>query len=97
MAERQDQNRPSPAQPDHDAVPDTGGHGHSVAAWTAVGTIMAGSLVACLAVVLALVWLFVVGVVVIVVGAVLGKVLHGMGFGETAHDEASTSSNQGVR
>lgn len=71
----------------------TGGHGHSVAAWAAVGTVMVGSLVLALAVVLALVWLFVVGAVVIVVGAVLGKVLYGMGFGERAHEHP----HQGAR
>lgn len=72
-------------------------HGHSTAAWVTVGTIMLGSFVACLAVVLAQVWLFVVGVVVIVVGAVLGKVLHGMGFGENAHELPPDARQQGVR
>lgn len=72
-------------------------HGHSTAAWVAVGTIMLGSFVACLAVVLAQVWLFVVGVVIIVVGAVLGKVMHGMGFGENAHDLPPDARQQGVR
>lgn len=74
-----------------------GSHGHSTAAWTAVGTIMLGSFVACLAVVLALIWLFVVGVVIIVVGGVLGKVLHGMGFGENAHELPPDARQQGVR
>jgi hypothetical protein len=72
-------------------------HGHNLAAWVAVGTIMFGSLVATLAVVLALVWLFVVGVVVIVVGAVLGKVLQGMGFGKSAHEQPPDARQQGVR
>lgn len=74
-----------------------GGHGHSIAAWVAVGTVMLGSLVASVAVVLALIWLFVVGAVIVVVGAILGKVLHGMGFGEQPTQEPASSRDQGVR
>jgi hypothetical protein len=59
-----------------------GGHGHSVAAWTAVGVILLGCLVMSVAVVAATIWLFVLGAVVVVVGAVLGKVLGAMGFGQ---------------
>ncbi len=56
-------------------------HGHSTAAWTAVGIIMLGALVMSIAVVIASVWLFVVGAVVAVLGAISGKVLSAMGFG----------------
>lgn len=58
------------------------GHGNSVAAWTAVGVIVLGSLISSIALPFALVWLFWVGIVVIVIGAILGKVLTAMGFGE---------------
>ena len=75
----------------------SGGHGHSMASWVAVGVVMLGCLVMSIAVVAALVWLFVVGAVVVVVGMVLGKVLHGMGFGEKGSQQSPTTTNQGVR
>lgn len=56
-------------------------HGHSTAAWTAVGVVMLGALIMCVAVVIASVWLFVVGAVVVVLGGISGKVLSAMGFG----------------
>ena len=62
------------------------GHGNSPAAWTAVGVIVFGSLLSCLAFPFALPWLFWTGLVVIALGAVLGKVLTAMGFGEQTHD-----------
>ncbi|MFN8077451.1 MAG: HGxxPAAW family protein [Kineosporiaceae bacterium] len=58
-----------------------GGHGNSVAAWTAVGIMMVGFLVASIAVAVAQLWLGIVGAVVVVLGAVVGKVLSAMGFG----------------
>jgi hypothetical protein len=61
------------------------GHGNSVAAWTAVGVIVLGSLISSIAIPFSLVWLFWVGIVVIVIGAILGKVLSAMGFGEQPH------------
>ena len=59
------------------------GHGHSVAAWTAVSVVMLGSLLMCVAVAIGwgATWLFVVGAVVVVIGPLLGKVLGAMGFG----------------
>jgi hypothetical protein len=60
------------------------GHGHSVAAWTAVAIILIGTLVAALAVIFTSVWLFVAGAVVVVLGALAGKLLSVMGFGATA-------------
>jgi hypothetical protein len=63
------------------------GHGHSVAAWTAVSVVMLGSLLMCVAVAIGwgATWLFVVGVVVVVIGPLLGKVLGAMGFGAHNH------------
>lgn len=69
-------------------------HGHSIAAWTAVGVILLGSLVMAFAVVLGVVWLFVVGAVVVVVGAVLGKVLSAMGFGANVTIESATGAER---
>ncbi|WP_034801785.1 HGxxPAAW family protein [Intrasporangium oryzae] len=56
-------------------------HGHSVAAWTAVGIILLGSAIASVAVLLPSMALGIVGAVVIVLGAVAGKVLSMAGYG----------------
>lgn len=56
-------------------------HGHSVAAWTGVGVILAGSALAAWGVAVASVPLFVIGLVVCVLGAVAGKVLSMAGYG----------------
>jgi hypothetical protein len=61
-------------------------HGHSIAAWVAVGVILAGSALAALAVVLPSVALFVVGLVICLVGAVAGKVLSMAGYGARTVD-----------
>ena len=66
-------------------------HGHSVAAWTAVGVLLVGTAVMALAVALAHVALFVVGAVICVVGVVLGKVLGMAGYG--AKDVPPVSSD----
>ncbi|MEP6649342.1 MAG: HGxxPAAW family protein [Lapillicoccus sp.] len=59
-------------------------HGHSFAAWTAVGIILAGSVVMSLAVVFpSLLW-FVIGAIVVVVGGIAGKVLAMAGYGDKA-------------
>jgi hypothetical protein len=71
---------PKPVQ---QAQHDPYGHGHSVAAWTAVSVVMLGALLMCLAVGFGwdYAWLFIVGVVVVVLGPVIGKVLGALGFG----------------
>lgn len=61
-----------------------GGHGHSVAAWTAVTIILVATLIMALAVVFPSVFWFVVGAVLVVVGAVVGKVLAMAGYGQKA-------------
>ena len=61
------------------------GHGHSAAAWAAVGVVILGSLIVSLAVVFGLLWLGIVGGVVAAVGGLLGKLLGAMGFGAKAH------------
>jgi hypothetical protein len=58
--------------------------GHSVAAWTAVGIILLGSIIMSLAVVFPSRLWFVVGAVVVVVGAIAGKVLAMAGYGAKA-------------
>lgn len=78
----------SPAAPEKQTVPQGGhalGHGHSVAAWTAVAIILVGCLLAALAVIFTAVWLFILGVVVVVLGALTGKLLSAMGFGAHPH------------
>lgn len=80
----------APERKGHEHSSDDMGHGHSSAAWTAVGVILLGSLIMSVAVVVAQLWLFVVGAAVVVVGVVLGKVLSAMGFGQkpTQNDPA---------
>ena len=56
-------------------------HGHSVAAWAAVGTLLVGTAVMSWAVVVVSVALFVVGAVICVIGVVVGKVLGMAGYG----------------
>lgn len=71
---------PAPAeQIQHDPY----GHGHSMAAWTAVSVVMLGSLLMCIGVGIgfAATWLVVVGAVVVAIGGILGKVLTAAGFG----------------
>lgn len=65
-------------------------HGHSIAAWTAVGIILVGSALASLAVVLTNTALFVVGLVICVIGAVAGKVLSMAGYGAVTVDGADS-------
>ena len=57
------------------------GHGNSIAAWTAVGTVIVGSIVTA-AGVIATSWLVsILGGVICIAGGVSGKVLSAMGFG----------------
>jgi hypothetical protein len=60
-------------------------HGHSVAAWTAVGIILVGSAIASVGVVVANVPISIVGGVVIVLGAIAGKVMSMAGYGSSSH------------
>ncbi len=69
-------------------------HGHSTAAWTAVGIILVGSAVAAWAVVVTSVMLFVVGVVICVIGAVAGKVLSMAGYGAKTVDGPDTPDSK---
>lgn len=56
-------------------------HGHSTAAWVAVGLMILGSAIASVAVLLPSLALGIVGAVVIVAGGVAGKVLSMAGYG----------------
>ncbi len=67
-------------------------HGHSVAAWTAVGTIIVASVIMSLAVMFPNVWLFVGGAVLAVVGAIAGKVLSMAGYGAADRDRDEAPS-----
>lgn len=58
-----------------------GGHGNSVAAWTAVGIMLIGSLITAVAVGIWSMPAAIVGAVVILLGAVSWKVLEKMGYG----------------
>jgi hypothetical protein len=60
-------------------------HGHSVAAWTAVGIILVGSAIGSVAVLVSSLALGIVAAVVIVAGAIAGKVLSMAGYGNRGH------------
>ena len=72
-----------------------GGHGHSVAAWTAVGIILVGTVIMSLAVVFPSVLWFVVGSIVVVVGAIAGKVLAMAGYGDKASTYQAVHRDEG--
>ena len=57
-------------------------HGHTVAAWTTVIIVLAGSLVAGVGVLLAIVWMFWAGLAIVLIGVIVGRVLKGMGYGQ---------------
>ena len=58
-------------------------HGNTPAAWTAVGIMFLGFLIAGVAVPAEMPWLFFVGLAVVAVGVVVGKVMSMMGMGST--------------
>lgn len=60
-------------------------HGHSTAAWTAVGIILLGTAIGSVAVLIPNLALGIVAVVVIVAGALTGKFLSMAGYGATGH------------
>lgn len=66
-------------------------HGHSVAAWTAVGIMLLGAAVASVGFVIPSVLVAVIGGVVIVAGAIAGKVLAMAGYGSKPHDSEHES------
>ncbi|WP_246260660.1 HGxxPAAW family protein [Cellulomonas taurus] len=57
-------------------------HGRTVAAWTVTYVVVAGFLVAALAMIFSLVWLFWVGMGAAIAGVVAGIVLRAAGFGQ---------------
>ena len=63
------------------------GHGHSPAAWTAVGTLLVAALLICLSVIVTSWPMAIVGLVLVVAGVVAGKVLAMAGFGQTRSDQ----------
>ncbi len=68
------------------------GHGHSTAAWTAVGILLAAVSLICLAVVITSWPLAIVGMVLMAVGLAAGKVLAMAGFGATKPDRSGAGT-----
>ena len=58
-------------------------HGHTVAAWTAVGIAMLGFLIGCIGVVIATPAVFWMGVALLPVSLIVGKILALLGFGKS--------------
>jgi hypothetical protein len=59
-------------------------HGHTVAAWVAVGIVLAAFIIGGIAVLVSAWVLFWFAVVLAVAGGISGKVLQMMGFGQTS-------------
>ena len=57
-------------------------HGHTVAAWTAVGIAMVAFLVGCIGVVIASPMVFWIGIALLPVAGIAGKILGLMGYGK---------------
>jgi hypothetical protein len=64
------------------------GHGHSIAAWTAVTILLLAAALIGVGIALQVLWLDLVGVALVVVGVVAGKVLAMAGFGQDKPDNA---------
>ncbi len=60
-------------------------HGHSTAAWTAVGIMLLGALIGSVATLIPSLWLGAVAAVVIIAGAVTGKLMSMAGYGSDGH------------
>ena len=58
-------------------------HGHTVAAWTAVGIAMLAFLIGCIGVVVARPPIFWIGIALLPVALIVGKVLALLGFGKS--------------
>ncbi len=74
-----------------------GGHGTSIAAWTATFLVVIGSFVVALGMIFMWVPVIVVGAVVIVLGALAGPVLTRAGYGERSVNREYTGGPRSVR
>ncbi len=68
------------------------GHGHSTAAWAAVGILLVAVSLICLAVVIVSWPMAIGGILLMVVGLVAGKVLAMAGFGASKPDRPGTGT-----
>ena len=68
------------------------GHGHSMAAWTAVTILLVASFLISVAVVIPSWPLAIVGIVLVFVGVAAGKVLAMAGFGQTKPKRSSQTT-----
>jgi hypothetical protein len=67
-------------------------HGHSVAAWAAVGILIVAAAIMSAAVIWPNLWLFIGGAALAVVGVVAGKVLSMAGYGAAQRDRDEAPS-----
>ena len=70
-------------------------HGHSVAAWTGVGIVLLGSLVAAIAMIIPIPWLVIAGIVVMPIGGVVGLVLGRRSQDSAGHASSDPSGERG--
>ena len=74
-----------------------GGHGKSVAAWTATLGVTFGALVVCVAMIFVVVWMIVVGAAIMVLAALSGPVLSRAGYGARSPVREFTGQARAVR
>lgn len=89
--------QPSTGSDDHEQDAHGGGHGTSVAAWTATLGVTFGSFVVALGMIFVWIPVIVVGAVIIVVAAVSAPVLNRAGFGANAGNREYTGEQRAVR
>lgn len=74
-----------------------GGHGTSVAAWTATGGVTLGALVVSISMIFWSLTFIVIGAVIIVLAALAGPVLARAGYGAKGDNEEYTGQQRAVR
>lgn len=67
------------------------GHGNSVAAWTAVGVMLVGTLIGCISFALHAPIGVYIGIAVVVVGLIVGGIMRKAGFGVGGHRSTDDS------
>lgn len=90
--------RPQPdTGAEHDGQVAHGGHGTSVAAWTATGGVTLGAFVVCLFMIFYSLPMIIVGAGIIVLAALAGPVLARAGYGESNPNREYTGGPRAVR
>ena len=74
----------TPEQHSQQTLPhDPYGHGHSIAAWTAAGLVIVGSLIMSISIIFPTLWAFIVGAALAVISIPASMLLNAMGLGSS--------------